>query len=53
MTACPRFACRLTLAVACLTVVGIAGASALDYQPRPSASLPALAPAVPLTSWRA
>jgi tripartite-type tricarboxylate transporter receptor subunit TctC len=31
MTACPRFACRLTLAVACLTVVGIAGASALDY----------------------
>ncbi len=31
MTPCPRFVRRLTLAVACLTVVGIGSASALDY----------------------
>jgi tripartite-type tricarboxylate transporter receptor subunit TctC len=35
MTACPRFARRFALAVACLTVAGIAGASAFDYPTRP------------------
>jgi len=35
MTACPRFARRLAFAVACLTVAGIAGASALDYPTKP------------------
>src|SRR5258708_12658080 len=35
MTTCPRFTHRLALAVACLTVAGIAGASALDYPTKP------------------
>ncbi len=35
MTACPRFARRLALAVAWLAAAGIAGASALDYPTKP------------------
>jgi len=35
MTASPRFAHRLLLAVACLIVAGITGASALDYPTKP------------------
>jgi tripartite-type tricarboxylate transporter receptor subunit TctC len=35
MTACLRFTRRLALTVACLTVAGIAGASALDYPTKP------------------
>jgi tripartite-type tricarboxylate transporter receptor subunit TctC len=35
MTACPRFARRLALAVTCLIVAGITGASALDYPTKP------------------
>jgi hypothetical protein len=44
MTACPRFARRLALAVACLTAAGIAGVSALDYPTKPVRIVVAYAP---------
>ncbi len=44
MTASPRFAHRLALAVACLIVAGITGASALDYPTKPVRIVVAFAP---------
>src|SRR5258708_7004767 len=44
MAAYPRFTRRLALAVACLTVAGITGASALDYPTKPVRIVVAFAP---------